>query len=174
AKTEHINQGNSRFADEKVKITAFLVDLHTVQIRKVKGTAGEYEVVDRQEEAKRMSEKDFEDLLNLDPKNVETAIMGSNGTKKYRFNIYEGPSLNEGGGNFEKNIFSVHRTLVESEAQFHQVLFTLAPGPITSAIRTTIRVCSDIFSDLASLFLFVYTKIDYPKLHISDKQLQIP
>ncbi|KAF9309628.1 hypothetical protein BG003_009528, partial [Podila horticola] len=141
-------------------------------IRKLKGTAGEYDVIDLEEEAKRMTEEDFEDLLNLGAKGAETVIIASSEAKKYRFNIYEGPSLNEGADNFEKNIFSVHRTLVESEAHFHQVLFTLAPGPITSAIRTTIRVCSDIFSDLSSLFSFVHTKIDYPKLHVGNKQFQ--
>ncbi|KAG0075850.1 hypothetical protein BGZ93_011144 [Podila epicladia] len=172
AKTEHITQGDSHFADEKVKITAFLADLHTIQIRKLKANASGYDVVDLEEEAKRLSEEDFEDLLNLVPKNAKTVIMHSNTTKKYRFNIYEGPSLNESAENFEKNIFSIHRTLVELEAQFHQVLFTLAPGPITSAIRTTIRVCSDIFSDLTPLFSFVHTKIDYLKLHISNKQFQ--
>ncbi|KAG0092285.1 hypothetical protein BGZ92_010340 [Podila epicladia] len=172
AKTEHITQGNSRFADEKVKITAFLADLHTVQIRKLKPNTSGYDVVDLEEEAKTLSEEDFEDLLNLGPKHAETVIIVSNGAKKYRFNIYEGPSLNESAENFEKNIFSVHRTLVESKAEIHQVLFTLAPGPITSAIRTTIRVCSDIFSDLSSLFSFVHTKIDYPKLHIGNKQFQ--
>ncbi|KAF9371686.1 hypothetical protein CPB97_001781, partial [Podila verticillata] len=40
------------------------------------------------------------------------------------------------------------------------------------AIRTTIRVCSDIFSDLSSLFSFIHTKIDYPKLHHGNKQFQ--
>ncbi|KAG0016157.1 hypothetical protein BGZ81_011366, partial [Podila clonocystis] len=172
AKTEHITQGNSRFADEKVKETAFLADLHNVQIRKLRGTTGEYDVVDLEDEAKRLSEEDFEDLLNLGAKGVETVIIASNGAKKYRFNIYEGPSLNESAENFEKNIFSIHKTLVESEKKFNQVLFTLAPGPITSAIRTTIRVCSDIFSDLSPLFSFVHTKIDYPKLHIGNKQFQ--
>ncbi|KAF9369130.1 hypothetical protein CPC16_004749, partial [Podila verticillata] len=139
AKTEHITQGTSRFADEKVKITSFLANLHTVQIRKLKETTGEYDVVDFDEEVKRFPEEDLEHLLNLDLKEVDTVIIASNGAKKYRFNIYEGPSLNESAENFEKNIFSVHRTLVESEQKFHQVLFTLAPGPITSAIRTTIR-----------------------------------
>src|ERR1700744_4318288 len=42
AKTEHITQGTSRFADEKVKITPFLANLHIVQIRKLKETTGEY------------------------------------------------------------------------------------------------------------------------------------
>ncbi|KAF9375505.1 hypothetical protein CPB97_011406, partial [Podila verticillata] len=69
-----------------------------------------------------------------------------------------------------KNIFSVHKTLVESKAKIHQVLFTLAPGPITSAIKTTIRVCSDILSDLSPFFSFVHTKVDYPKLHAGNKQ----
>ncbi|KAF9274480.1 hypothetical protein BGZ74_004338, partial [Mortierella antarctica] len=59
--------------------------------------------------------------------------IGSNGSKKYRFDIYEGPSLNESDENYEDYIFSIHRTIVESEAQFHQILFTLAPGPITGA-----------------------------------------
>ncbi|KAF8981351.1 hypothetical protein BGZ52_002957, partial [Haplosporangium bisporale] len=169
--TQHIMQGNSRFADEKVKITAFLSDLHTIQIRKKKDTGG-YEVINLEEEAKRMSEEDFEDLLNLGQKEAEIFNITPNDAKRYRFNVYEGPSLNESAENFEKNIFSVHSTLVESKAEFHQVLFTLAPGPITSAIRTTIRVCSDIFSDLSPLFSFVHTKVDYPKLHAGNKQFQ--
>ncbi|KAF9389839.1 hypothetical protein CPB97_010477, partial [Podila verticillata] len=139
AKIKHITQGNSRFADEKVKITAFLADLHTVQIRRLKASTGGTDLVDLEEEARILSEEDFEDLLNLGPKAAETTISSSNGGKRYRFNIYEGPSLNESEENFEKNIFSVHRTLVKSEQKFHQVLFTLAPGPITSAIKITIR-----------------------------------
>ncbi|KFH69374.1 hypothetical protein MVEG_04187 [Podila verticillata NRRL 6337] len=172
AKTEHITQGNSHFADEKVKITPFLADLHTVEIRKLRQSTGGYDVVNLDEEAKRLSEEDFEDLLNLGQKGAETIIIASNGTKKYRFNIYQEPSLNESAENFEKNICNVHDTLVESERKFHNVLFTLAPGPITSAIRTTIRVCSDILFDLSSLFSFVHTKIDYPKLHLGNKQFQ--
>ncbi|KAF9368278.1 hypothetical protein CPB97_004767, partial [Podila verticillata] len=164
-------EGNSRFADEKVKVTAFLSDLHTIQIRKKKD-AGGYEVINLEEEAKRMTEEDFEDLLNLGQKEAETVIITPNGAKRYRFNVYEGPSLNESAGNFEKNIFSVHKTLVESKAEFHQVLFTLAPGPITSTIKTIIRVCSDILSDLNPLFSFVHTKVDYPKLLAGNKQFQ--
>ncbi|KAG0026314.1 hypothetical protein BGZ82_009539, partial [Podila clonocystis] len=170
AKTEHITQGNNRFADETVKITAFLANLHTVQIRKLRGTTGEYDVVDLEEEAKRSSEGDFEDLLNLGAKGAESVIIASNGTKKYRFNIFEGPSLNESVLEFEKNIFSIHKTLVESKAELHQVLFTLAPGPLIGDIKATIRVCSDVFSDFNPLFSFVHTKIDYPKLHIGNKQ----
>ncbi|KAF9392178.1 hypothetical protein CPB97_003503 [Podila verticillata] len=172
AKTEHITQGNSRFADEKVKITPFLADLHTVEIRKLRQSTGGYDVVDLDEEAKRLSEEDFEDLLNLGPKGAETIIIDSIGAKKYRFNIYEGPSLNESAENFEKNIFSVNKTLVESEQKFHQVLFTLAPGLITSAIRVTIRICIDIFPELRSLFSFIHTKVDYTKHHFGNKQFQ--
>ncbi|KAG0076091.1 hypothetical protein BGZ92_002584 [Podila epicladia] len=170
--TQHITQGNSRFADEKVKVTAFLSDLHTVQIRKLRQNNAGHDIIDLEQEAGRMTEEDFEDLLNLGTKVAETAIISTNASKRYRFNIYEGPSLNESAENFEKNIFSVHKTLVESKSEFHQVLFTLAPGPITSAIRTTIRVCSDIFSDLSNLFSFVHTKVDYPKLHFGNKQFQ--
>ncbi|KAF9309952.1 hypothetical protein BG003_009118 [Podila horticola] len=170
--TQHITQGNSRYADEKVKVTAFLSDLHTVQIRKLKQSTGGYDVIDLEQEAARMTEEDFEDLLNLGAKGAVTAVITANASKRYRFNIYEGPSLNESAETFEKNIFSVHKTLVESKQYFHQVLFTLAPGPITSAIRTTIRVCSDIFSDLNTLFSFVHTKVDYPKLHFLNKQFQ--
>ncbi|KAF9327194.1 hypothetical protein BG006_009467, partial [Podila minutissima] len=170
--TQHITQGNSRFADEKVKVTAFLSDLHTVQIHRLKASTGRYDVVDLEGDAKTLSEEAFAELINLDHNGADTVIIAPNSTKRYRFNIYEGPSLNESAKNFEKNIFSVHRTLFESKAEFHQVLFTLAPGPITIAIRTTIQVCSDIFSDLSSLFSFVHTKIDYLKLHISNKQFQ--
>ncbi|KAF9325900.1 hypothetical protein BG006_010634, partial [Podila minutissima] len=170
--TQHITQGNSRIADEKVKVTAFLSDLHTVEIRRLRQNNGGHDVIDLEKEASRMTEEDFEDLLNLGTKGAVTAIVHANPSKRYRFNIYEGPSLNESAEDFEKNIFSVHRTLVESKAEIHQVLFTLAPGPITSTIRTTVRICSDIFSDLASLFSFVHTKIDYTKLHIGNKQFQ--
>ncbi|KAF9323979.1 hypothetical protein BG006_000960 [Podila minutissima] len=170
--TQHITQGNSRFADEKVKVTAFLSDLHTVEIRKLRQNTDGHDVIDLEEKAKTLSELDVEDLLNLGPKNAETVIIASNGAKKYHFHIYEGPGLDESAKNFEKNIFSVYRTLVESEQKFHQVLFTLAPGPITSNVRTTIRVCSDVFSDLNPLFSFVHTKMDYTKLYVGNRQFQ--
>ncbi|KAG0328280.1 hypothetical protein BG000_000552, partial [Podila horticola] len=172
AKTEHITQGNSRFADEKVKITAFLADLHTVQIRKLKANAGGYDVIDLEEEAKRLSEVDFEQLLYLGAKGAETVIIASDKAKKYRFNIYEGPGLSANAENLEKNILSINKTLVGSEQKFHQVLFTLAPGPITSATRTTIQICSDVFSNFVPFFSFVHTKIDYPKLLFGNKQFQ--
>ncbi|KAG0348333.1 hypothetical protein BG005_011607 [Podila minutissima] len=170
ANTQHITKDN-RSSNETVKITSFLADLHTVQIRRLKTSTYGYDVVDLDEEVKTLSEEDFEDLLNLGPKHAETVIIGSNGTKKYRFNIYEGPSLNESDENYEKYIFSIHQIIVESEAHFHQVLFTLAPGPITGA-RSILRTFCDIFSDINSLFSFVHTKIDYPKLHIGNKQFQ--
>ncbi|KAG0339541.1 hypothetical protein BG004_006772 [Podila humilis] len=169
ANTQHISQGSSRFADEKVRVTPFLSNLHSIEIRKMRGETGEYDVIDLDAEAKKGSEEDFEDLLNLGQRAVTTTIVSPN-SERYRFNIYEGPSLNESSENFEKHIFSVHKTVVESDQEFHQVLFTLPPGPITNAIRTTIRVCSDIFSDLAPLFSFVHTKTDYPKLHHTNKQ----
>ncbi|KFH69385.1 hypothetical protein MVEG_04198 [Podila verticillata NRRL 6337] len=110
AKTKHITQGNSCFADEKFKITPFLTDLHRVEIRKLRQSTGGYDVVDldeeakrlSEEEAKRLSEEDFEDLLNLDPEGAETIIIASNGAKKRRFNIYEGPSLNESAENLTR------------------------------------------------------------------------
>ncbi|KAG0350272.1 hypothetical protein BG005_010193, partial [Podila minutissima] len=169
--TQHITKDINCSANETLKITSFLADLHTVQIRKLKVSTGGHDVVDLEKEAKTLSEEDFEDLLNLGPKNAETVIVGSNSAKKYRFNIYEGPSLNESDENYEKYIFSIHQSIVESESQFHQVLFTLAPGPISGA-RSIIRTFCDIFSDINSLFSFVHTKIDYPKLHIGNKQFQ--
>ncbi|KAF9316888.1 hypothetical protein BG006_003457, partial [Podila minutissima] len=169
--TQHITKDNNSSANETLKITSFLADLHTVQIRKLKVSTGSYDVIDLEEEAKTQSEEDFEDLFNLGPKDAETIIIGSNGAKKYRFNIYEGPSLNESDENYEKYIFSIHQSIVESESQFHQVLFTLAPGPVTGA-RSLIRTFCDIFSNINSLFSFVHTKIDYPKLHVSNMQFQ--
>ncbi|KAF9323149.1 hypothetical protein BG006_001728 [Podila minutissima] len=167
---EHITWGNSRFADEKVKVTTFLADLHTTEIRKWRGNTGEYDVIDLEEEAKTLSKEAFTDIINLDQKDADTAIIASSNPKEYHFNIYEGPGLNEFAESFERNIFNVHRTLAESKQKFHQVLFTLAPGPITSAIMSTIRVCSDILSDFSSLFSFVHTKIDYSGFHIDNKQ----
>ncbi|KAG0343392.1 hypothetical protein BG005_002453, partial [Podila minutissima] len=38
--TQHITQSNSRIADEKVKITTFLSDLHTVEIRRLRRNTG--------------------------------------------------------------------------------------------------------------------------------------
>ncbi|KAF9403866.1 hypothetical protein BGZ94_004486 [Podila epigama] len=170
--TSDIVLGASRYANEKVRVSRFISELHTVEVRKTKDGANE--IINLEEMAKTLGEEDFEDLLNLGSKSAETQIITLPGEKdkKYRFNIYEGPSLNESGENFERNIFSVHKTIVESKQKFHQVLFTLAPGPITSAIRTTIRVCSDIFSDLAPLFSFVHTKIDYSKLHDGNAQFK--
>ncbi|KAG0026516.1 hypothetical protein BGZ81_006294, partial [Podila clonocystis] len=172
AVTDDIGNREEDTTNAKVKITTFLVDLHTIQIHKLNETTGAYDVVDLEDEAKRLSEEDFIDLLNLDAKRAETVIIASNGAIRYRLNIYEGPSLNEGALDFEKNIFSIHKTLVDSKAELHQVLFTLAPGPLIGDIKATIRVCSDIFSDLNPLFSFVHTKIDYPKLHVGNKQFQ--
>ncbi|KAG0026310.1 hypothetical protein BGZ82_009535 [Podila clonocystis] len=169
-KTAHV--ARSLIEDEKVKIITFLTDLHFVQIRKLQASTGEFEFVDFEEEAKRLNEEDFKSLLTLDPQGAETVIIASDEAKKYQFNIYKGPSLNSSAKNFEKNIFCVHRALVESGQKFHQVLFTLAPGPITSDVETTIRVCSDVFSDLSPLFSFVHTKMDYTKLYAGNKQFQ--
>ncbi|KAF9379130.1 hypothetical protein CPB97_009147 [Podila verticillata] len=166
-KTDHIIRDSGR--NEKVKITAFLADLHTFQIRKLKAGTDVYDVIDLEKAAKIMSEEDFEDLLNL---KLNIDVIPNVGPKTYRFNVYEGPSLNESDEDYEKNIFSIHQTIRDSGAQFHQVLFTLAPGPITGAIRSTIRLFCDIFSDINSLFSFIHTKIDYPKLHVSNKQFQ--
>ncbi|KAF9371685.1 hypothetical protein CPB97_001780 [Podila verticillata] len=170
--TVHATQSISRSADEDVMITSFRTDLHIVQIRKLKGSTDDYDVVDFDEQAKRLSKEDFQGLLRLGPEGVETVIIASSSVRKYQFNVYEGPSLNESAKNFERNIFNIYKSLVESKARFHQVLITLAPGPITSTVQTTIRICSDVFSGISSLFTFVHTKIDYSELHISNKRFQ--
>ncbi|KAF8950606.1 hypothetical protein BGZ52_001995 [Haplosporangium bisporale] len=170
--TVHTTQSISPSADEEVIITSFHTDLHNVQIRKQEGSTGDYDLVDFDEQAKHLSEKDFQGLLRLGPEGVETVVIASSSVKKYQFNVYEGPGLDESANNFEKNIFNIYKSLVKSKAQFHQVLITLAPGPITSAVQTTIQICSDVFSGIRSLFTFVHTKTDYSELHISNKRFQ--
>ncbi|KAF9275850.1 hypothetical protein BGZ74_003832, partial [Mortierella antarctica] len=162
-----INHGILHTVD-KVRVTSFLSDLPTVEIRKQQGN----DVINLDMESKTMTEEDFDDLLSWTQKDVRIRVVPSGSPKKYRFNIYEGPSLNESHGNFEKNVFNIHKTIVKSEAKFHLVLFTLAPGPITAAIKSTVRVCADIFSDLSPLFSFVHTKIDYSRLHIGNKKFK--
>ncbi|KAF9323043.1 hypothetical protein BG006_001819, partial [Podila minutissima] len=106
--TQYITQGNNRIANEMVKVAAFLTDLPTVEIRRLRQDTGGYDVIDLEQEASRMAEEDFEDLLNLGTKGAVTAIIGSNGAMKYLFNIFEGPSLNESDENYEKNILSIY------------------------------------------------------------------
>ncbi|KAF9373682.1 hypothetical protein CPC16_001726 [Podila verticillata] len=155
---------------DDVKVTPILANLYTVPIHKIRGNDGGYDVVDIDAEATKPSKEDFRDLLNLRPDEVTAVIDPPSSSTEYKFNIYEGPSLNESAEDFEKNIFSIHRTLVESGQKFHQVLFTLAQGDISEAIGNTIRICSDILSDLRSVFSIVHTKVDYSMLHISNKQ----
>ncbi|KAF9323046.1 hypothetical protein BG006_001822, partial [Podila minutissima] len=163
-----INHGILRTGDKKVRVTSFPSDLPTVEIRTQQGK----DLINLDMESKTMTEEDFDDLLSRTQKDVLIRVVPSGSPKKYCFSIYEGPSLNESHGNFEKNVFNIHKTIVNSEAKFHLVLFTLAPGPITAAIKSTVRVCSDIFSDLNHLFSFVHTKIDYSRLHIGNKKFK--
>ncbi|KAG0348334.1 hypothetical protein BG005_011608 [Podila minutissima] len=161
----HSTEGN-------VRITSFLSELPTVEIRKLPGIDGPHDLVDFEGKSKTLSEEDFDDFLKQTTKDISIHVVTQESSKIYRFNIYEGPSLNESAENFEKNIYCIHKTIAESKTEFHQVLFALAPGPITSAIRTTLRVFSDVFSDLNSLFCFVHTKIDYSRLHSGNKQFR--
>ncbi|KAG0320506.1 hypothetical protein BG000_003538 [Podila horticola] len=158
--------------DQDVRITSFLSELPTVEIRRLPGTNGQYNVLDLRQEARNSNDEDFDDLLNWTQNNIGAHFVSSTSQRKYHFNIYEAPSLNVSADNFEEKIYIIHKAIVESREQFHQVLFTLAPGPITTAIRDTIKICSDIFSDLNSLFSFVHTKIDYSRLHFSNKRFQ--
>ncbi|KAF9428412.1 hypothetical protein BGZ94_002471 [Podila epigama] len=151
-----------RSSDARVRATPFISDLHTVEVRNIDD--GENKIIDIEHMAKTMPEEDFEDLLYLSKKLVEIKNIPSQG-KKYRYNIFEGPSLNGSGESFERNIFSIHKAIVESKKEFHQVLFILAPGPITTGIQATIRIFSNVFSELAPLLSFVHTKFDYMKLH---------
>ncbi|KAF9379132.1 hypothetical protein CPB97_009149 [Podila verticillata] len=170
ANLEHITLGNNRIADENVKITTFESDLRTIETRKLRKDGG-YDVIDLDGEARRLTEEDFKALINLGPQEATTAIAPSHGYAKYNLNIYEGPSLNESDNNFERNIFNIHKFLVESGKKFHQVLFTLAFGSTTSALDSTIRTCSDIFTDLP-LFSLVHTKVDYSMLHLGNSEFQ--
>ncbi|KAG0026313.1 hypothetical protein BGZ82_009538 [Podila clonocystis] len=155
----------------EVKVTTFSADLYTIPICKLRRSDGENVTIDLDEESTRRSNEDFMDLLNLTSNEAVAEFITPSSSNKYNFNIYEGPGLNEDTKNFEKNIFNIHRTLVDSEKEFNKILITLAPGPPTDAIDKTIRVCSDIFSDLGPLFSLVHTKIDYSILHASNRQL---
>ncbi|KAF9369682.1 hypothetical protein CPB97_003393, partial [Podila verticillata] len=167
---DDIGEREGDITDARVKITSFITDLHTVQIRKLGEYDDGHDVVHMDEEAKQLSDV-FEELLNLGPHKAKITIASSGG-KRYQFNIFEGPGLNESADSFEKNIFSIYRTLIESDLKFHQVLFTLDLGPITSDIIATIRACSDVFSDLCPLFSFVNINIDYSMLHIRNNDFQ--
>ncbi|KAG0016159.1 hypothetical protein BGZ81_011368 [Podila clonocystis] len=169
--THNLTQNQDRVADEKVKFTSILAGHHTVEIRKLRGSS-EYVVIDLEEEAKRLGQEDFEDLLNLDQTEAETVNIAPDQSKTYRINIYEGPGLNACSETFEKNIFSIYRAIVDSGQKFHQVLLALAPGPIATEIVATIAVCFEIFFDLSSLFSLVYTKVDCSKLHNGNKEFQ--
>lgn len=167
-----ITHGGLYGAEARVRITSFLSELPTVEIRRLQEKNSRHDVVDIDAYSRTLCEEDFDDLLNQTQKDIYTPIDPSESQKKYRFNIYEGPSLNESAEDFEKNIFSIHMTITESKAPFHQVIFTLAPGPLTNAIKITIKVCSDIFSNLSSLFTFVHTKIDLSRLHSHNKEFR--
>ncbi|KAG0097233.1 hypothetical protein BGZ93_003189 [Podila epicladia] len=169
---DRINRSVLYSTEGNVRITSFLSELPTVEIRKLQVIDGSHDLVDFEGKSKTLSEEDFNDFLKQTAKDISVHVVTQESPKQYRFNIYEGPSLNESAENFEKNIYCIHKTIAESKKEFHQVLFALAPGPITSAIRTTLRVCSDVFSDLNSLFSFVHTKIDYSRLHVSNKQFR--
>ncbi|KAG0012331.1 hypothetical protein BGZ81_001649 [Podila clonocystis] len=166
-----INHGILHSAEKRVKITSFLSELPTIEIRMSRSNNCGFHVVDLDKESETKIEEDFDDLLNRQ-KDINTHIVRPRPPKQYRFNIYEGPSLNESDNNFEKNVFNIHKTIVKSKAKFHLVLFTLAPGAITAAIKSTVRVCTDVFSDLSSLFSFVHTKIDYSRLHSGNKKFK--
>ncbi|KAG0339540.1 hypothetical protein BG004_006771 [Podila humilis] len=166
-RTQHIFKGSNRNSDAKVKVTSFVTDLHIAQVRR---KAGSNDVIDLDLEATRGTEEDFEDILNLNPRDAETEIIHLDEATQYKFNIYEGPSLNESSETFERHIFEIHKEASDPKLVFHQVLFTLSPGPITKAIKNTIHICSDIFSDLKHLFSFVHTKTDYPKLFHGNRQ----
>ncbi|KAG0328279.1 hypothetical protein BG000_000551, partial [Podila horticola] len=154
---EHITQDNSRIVDEKVKITQFLSDLHTIQIHKLPRNRDELDVIDLDTEAMESSEEDFKSFLKLGPEEATFSI-SSHGSKKYRFNAYELPSLNVSDKGFERNIniFNSHRFLFESRIKFHQVLFTLAPGTKTDTSENAIQraktylVVRDILFDAAA------------------------
>lgn len=170
-KHDFINHGILHSVDKKVRTTSFLSELPTIEIRTLRGNNSGFDVVDLDKESETKTEEDFVDLLNQQ-RGISTLIVRPTPPKKYQFNIYEGPSLNECDNNFEKNVFNIRETIVESEAKFHLVLFTLAPGPITTAIKKTVRACSEEFSDLSSLFSFVHTKIDYSRLHSGNKKFK--
>ncbi|KAG0014534.1 hypothetical protein BGZ81_000411 [Podila clonocystis] len=156
---------------DEVKVTTFSADLYMIPVCKLRRSNGENVTLDLDEESTKRSNEDFMDLLNLSSNEAMAEFITPSSSNKYTFNIYEGPGLNEDTKNFERNIFNIHRTLVDSEKEFNKILITLAPGPPTDANDKAIRIFSDIFSDLGPLFSVVHTKIDYSILHASSRQL---
>ncbi|KAF9389851.1 hypothetical protein CPB97_010489 [Podila verticillata] len=171
--------GSWNFTVKNLEVSSVVTDLHSIEIRKLRGGGDEYDVVDLKEQAQTLSKEAFENLLNFGSNSVNVVTLKT--SKMFQFNIYEGPYLN-GHYCFELGIFNIYKTLVQSEKKFHQVLFTVpsleaprdiygCPVSIDDAFNIS-RVCSDIFSDLCPLFSFVHTKIDYSMLHVSNTDFQ--
>ncbi|KFH69356.1 hypothetical protein MVEG_04169 [Podila verticillata NRRL 6337] len=172
--------GSQNFTVKNLEVSSIVTDLHSIEIRRLRGGGDEYDVVDLKDQAQTLGKEAFENLLNSGSNSVNVVTTLKTSTI-FQFNIYEGPYLN-GYDHFELGIFNIYKTLFQSGKKFHQVLFTVpspeaprdkygSPGSIGDVANIS-QVCSDIFLDLSPLFSFVHTKIDYSMLHVSNTDFQ--
>lgn len=169
-------------AEEIIPGVTFLSDLHTTEVRKRKGIKGlrtlmetiiETELINIKEEVKSMRLNDFEALLHLNAGRVTTRNIDTKLAKKYRFNLFRAPDLqDDNDDNLHEKFLAVCKALTESNRKIHQILVTLAPGAITSSTSRSISALVKMFPESGALLAFVHTTIKYSYLHAINTEFQ--
>lgn len=92
-KEEFIVQESNGAVDEIIKATLFRADIHTLEIRAWKNES--YRIVDLDQDAKTLSQEEFDEWLSLEEGKVDTCRIRPSEAKEYCFTVYEAPGFHE-------------------------------------------------------------------------------
>ncbi|KAG0038658.1 hypothetical protein BGZ82_011311 [Podila clonocystis] len=166
---ELVVRGSNSIADEIIQVTSFAAELHTLEIRALSN--GRHHIVNIEEHARTFRPDAFDSLLNMGQGNAMTRHIRPNVSKEYRFTVFEAPGFGDAEDlqGLQRKVLAIYRAIIESQADVHHILVTLAPDSITNITKAFIALLTEMFVNIQPHISFVHTKIDYSQLHISNQ-----
>lgn len=172
---ELIVEGRNGLVGESIRVTTFLANLHTIEIRKQQsvrglstlwGIIGGSGVIDLEQNAQTLTKEAYVDLLqnqgSITTRNVRPS------PEEYTFGILEAVGFQD-GEHLKEKILAIIGTITKAKKQIHRVFVTLAPNTITNSTRSAISLLVNLLPNIGSHLSFVHTRIDYSQLHFSNQ-----
>lgn len=166
---EHTMRGDLGAVDETITETTFLTDLPSIEICRLLKKNGDYTIINAEDEARTLNQDDLDALLNLAPPSIMINAVHPSVSRKYRFSIFEVPGVQD-LKNLQDRLEATFKVITDSNKDLHRIIVTLAPGSITSTIRTTLSILNNRFPNISHFISFVHTKIGHRNLHAGNKQ----
>ncbi|KAG0339543.1 hypothetical protein BG004_006774 [Podila humilis] len=161
------NIGDSIFSQTKNVLTTNIKTNNPVYYITKKGANGP-ERVNYGEFINTEELEDYEDELN--ERREYTLEREESSSPAVTYRLIDTPGLNDTSLFDEQNIAIIFKALADSIESINLVVITVANNPFTEGLKDALRAYTNLLPEFNSNIVFVHTKIDYAKLHHTDKQ----